>query len=209
MNALAQAGFRITGNLNEGIGDAAPGSPAAGQAGLPVVEGALGQLGVNVFMSASDLVNYCNTAKTNNVLGSGWYKYVQFKSTWSATLALGQALWYATVADMLNNIVTADAAATSIFAGLALCSTTTKGNYWWIQESGVCWCIGQATITDKTAGNILVVTDGTHSTFDGIADGTDYDTTALKLKLYKGVWLDAPADATLKRALVYPLAMFQ
>ena len=209
MNALAMSGFRITGNLNEGIGDAAPGSPTAGQSGLPTVEGAVGQVGVNVFFSAADLVNYCNTSKTNNVLGSGWYKYVQFATSWSATLALGQALWYDTVAHMLAGIVTADATAVSIFAGIALYSTTTKGNYWWIQTSGVCWCIGQATITDKTAGNILFVTDGTHSTFDAVADSTDYNTTALKDKLEMGVWLDAPADAALKRALVYQRAMFQ
>jgi hypothetical protein len=209
MNALGQSGFRITGNLNEGVGDAGIGTPTAGLAGTAPMEGAYGQLGVNVFMSTLDLASYTNTAKTNSTLYGGWYKYVLFKSTWSATLTLGQALWYANITDMLNNTVTADATATSIFAGLALNSTTVKGNYWWIQTAGVGWAIGQATITDKTAGNILVVTSGTTSTFDGIADATDYDTTSLKLKLYVGQWLEAPADATLKLVYLFTRPIFQ
>lgn len=210
MNALAQGGWRINGNLNEGIGDAAPGSANAGITGLPTVEGSLGQLGVNVFFSTQDLVNLANPAGTIGTLYGGWYKYVKFKATWSATLAAGQILQYATVADMLLNTVTADNAAAGIFAGFALCAGTTKGNYWWIQTSGICWGVCQSSVTTTTAGDIAVQTSGTTATLDSIADATDYYTTALKGgKLFRGQFLDAPANSALKRVLVPQAGQFQ
>lgn len=210
MNALAQGGFRITGNLNEGIGDAAPGTPTAGQSGLPTVEGAYAQVGVNVFFSTQDLVSYTNTAGTIATLYGGWYKYVKFKTTWSATMAAGQPLFYATVADMVLNIVTADATAAGIFAGYCLAPSVTKGNYWWIQESGIVTVKCKSTVTTTTAGDIAVQTDGTTATIDSIADATDYYTTALKGgKNFRGQFLDAPANGALKRILAPPIGMFQ
>jgi hypothetical protein len=209
MFAISTGGVRITGNLNEGIGDAGPGTAAAGQSGLPTVAGAYGQVGANVFISTAELVSYTNTAKTNSTLYGGWFKYVLFKATWSATLAIGQMLWYANLTDMFNHTVTADATATSIAAGVALCSTTTKGNYWWIQTEGPVYCLARATVTDKTAGNLLVGTSGTVSTFDGIADATDYPTTALQTKQIYGQWIEAPADGVIKRAYLSPRPIFQ
>lgn len=210
MNSLALGGYRITGNLNEGIGDAGIGTPSAGITGLPTVEGAYAQLGVNVFLSTSDLASYTNTSKTNSTLYGGWYKYVQFKSTWSATLAIGQPLYYATVADMLNSIITADCTAAGIFAGYSLNSSVSKGNYWWIQTGGITWALCKATVTTTTAGDIAVQTDATTGTTDSIADATDYYTTALKGgKLFRGQWLDAPANAGLKRMLMQQVPLFQ
>lgn len=210
MNALAQSGFRVTGNLNEGVGDAAPGTPNAGTTGLPTVDGALGQLGVNVFFSTQDLVNYTNTSKTNTTLYGGWYKYVHFKSSWSATLAIGQPLYYVDTTAVLANEVTADCTAAGIYAGIALNATTTKGNYWWIQVSGITWGLCKSTVTTTTAGDLAVQTDGTTGTIDSVADATDYFTTALKGgKLVRGQWLDAPANAGLKRMLMIPPSLFQ
>lgn len=210
MHSLATAGYRITGNLNEGVGDAVPGSPTAGRTGLPTVEGAYGQLGANVFLTTAELAGYTNTSKTNSTLYGGWYKYVKFKTTWSATLAIGQPLFYADATDFFNNTVTADAAAASVFAGFALNATTTKGNYWWIQTGGITWALCKATVTTTTAFTIAVQTDATTATIDSIADATDYYTTALKGgKLFRGQWIDAPANAGLKRMLMAPLAQFQ
>lgn len=209
MNALGQAGFRVTGNLNEGVGDAQPGTPTAGQSGLPTVEGAYGQLGVNVFMDTADLLNYTNASKTNAVLYGGWFKYCLFKATWSATLAIGQPLYYASITDMLANTVTPDATATAIFAGIALNATTTKGNYWWMQTSGIVYGLGAASVADTTAGNLAVLTGLTTATIDGIADATDYYTNAGKGKSVIGKWIDAPANATIKRLLLTPVPSFQ
>lgn len=210
MNALTASGVRITGNLNEGVGDAGIGTSVAGQTGLPTVAGAYGQLGANVFISTPELVNYTNTSKTNATLYGGWFKYVHFKSSWSATLAIGQPLYYVDLAGMLANEVTADCTAAGIYAGIALNATTTKGNYWWIQTSGIVYALCKATVTTTTAGDLAVQTDGTTGTIDSVADATDYFTTALKGgKLVRGQWLDAPANAGLKRMMMLPAPLFQ
>lgn len=210
MNSLSAAGYRVTGNLNEGVGDAGIGTPTAGTTGLPTVDGAYGQLGVNVFMSTAELVSYTNTSKTNATLYGGWFKYVHFKSSWSATLAIGQPLYYIDTAAVLANEVTADCTAAGIFAGIALNATTTKGNYWWIQTSGIVYTLCKSTVTTTTAGDLAVQTDGTTGTIDSVADATDYFTTALKGgKLVRGQWLDAPANAGLKRMLLFPVTQFQ
>lgn len=210
MNSLSSAGYRINGNLNEGVGDAGIGTPNAGITGLPTVEGAYGQLGKNYFFDTDELAAMTNSAGTIGTLYGGWYKYVKFKATWSATLAAGQILQYATVADMLLNTVTADNVAAGIFAGYALTASTTKGNYWWIQTSGICWGLCQSSVTTTTAGDIAVQTSGTTATLDSIADATDYYTTALKGgKLFRGQFLDAPANSALKRILAPPVGLFQ
>lgn len=208
MNSLAVSGFRITGNLNEGIGDVYPGSPKAGTIAGAV--GALGQLGANVFITAQELVNYTNPAGTITVLYGGWYKYVKFKATWSATMAAGQPLFYGSATDFDAVTVTPDAAAAAIFAGYCLAPGITKGNYWWIQTGGIATVLCKSTVTTTTAGDIAVQTDGTTATIDAIADATDYYTTALKGgKLFRGQFIDAPANAALKRILMAPISPFQ
>lgn len=207
MQSLGASGYRINGNLNEGVGDAGIGTPTAGT--FPVENGAYGQLGKNLFLDTDDLVNYTNPSGTIATLYGGWFKYVHFKSSWSATLAAGQPLFYADAAAVLANEVTADAAATSIFAGIALSPSTTKGNYWWIQTSGVVYVKCKATVSDTTAGNLAVLTDLSTATIDGIADATDYGTNAGKLKAIVGKFLDAPANGALKRILLTQVPLFQ
>ena len=207
MNSLAVSGFRITGNLNEGIGDVYPGSPKAGT--IAGAEGALGQLGANVFITTQELVNYTNPSGTIGTLYGGWYKYVKFKTTWSATLAAGQPLFYADYTDMLNQTVTADAAAAAIFAGFALCATTTKGNYWWIQTGGIATVLCKASsVTDGTAGDLAVQAGQTTATIDAYADATSLATAGLS-KLIRGVFIEVPVAGALKRILMTPVSPFQ
>lgn len=208
MNSLGSAGYRITGNLNEGIGDAGIGTAKAGT--FSNVDGALGQLGKNVFLDTQELVQFTNSAGTISTLYGGWYRYVKFKATWSATMAAGQPLFYATVADLVLNTVTPDPTAAAIFAGYCLAPSVAKGNYWWIQVGGIATVLCKAAVTTTTAGDIAVQTDGTTATIDSIADATDYYTTALKGgKLFRGQFLDAPANGALKRILMAPVGMFQ
>ena len=207
MNSLAVSGFRITGNLNEGIGDAYPGSPKAGT--IVGAEGATGQLGANVFITSQELVNYTNPAGTIGTLYGGWYKYVRFKTTWSATLAAGQPLFYADATDMLNQVVTPDAAAAAIFAGFALCATTTKGNYWWIQTGGIATVLCKASsVTDGTAGDLAVQSGQTTATIDSYADATSLATAGL-FKLIRGVFIEVAVAGALKRILMTPVSPFQ
>jgi hypothetical protein len=209
MYSLNAGGVRITGNLNEGVGDAAPGSAAAGQTGLPTVSGAYGQVGASAYISTPELVSYTNTSKSNATLYGGWYKYCKFKTTWSATLAIGQPLFYANYTDMLNHTVTADAAAAAIFAGFSLNATVTKGNYWWIQTGGIATVLCKtSSVTDGTAGDLAVQTGQTTATIDSYADATSLATAGLS-KLIRGVFIEVAVADGLKRILMAPLSPFQ
>lgn len=208
MNSLSAAGYRINGNLNEGVGDAGIATPTAGT--FAVVNGAYGQLGKIFYLDTQELLQYTNPLGTIGTLYGGWYKYVHFKSTWSATLAVGQPLFYADATALLANEVTPDAAAAQMFAGYCLAAGTVKGNYWWIQVGGLANALCKASsVTSNVAGDLAVQTGDTTATTDGIADATDYFTTALKYKLVRGVWVDAPAAGALKRLLMAPLPMVQ
>ena len=207
MNSLGSAGYRITGNLNEGIGDAGPGTAKAGT--FPTTDGAYGQLGKNVFLDTQELVSFTNPAKAIVTLYGGWFKYVKFHTSWSATLAAGQALWYTDKAAMLANTVSADHAATGILAGFALSATVTKGNYWWIQTGGIVNVLCKtSSVTSNIAGDYAFITSGTTSTVDALGDaGTP--STALIQKLFIGQTLEALVADAIKLVAVRPLPQFQ
>lgn len=207
MNSLGSAGYRITGNLNEGIGDAGPGTAKAGT--FSNVDGALGQLGKNVFLDTQELVQFTNSAGTISTLYGGWYKYVKFKTTWSATMAAGQPLFYADFTDMLNNTVTPDAAAAAIFAGFCLAPSVAKGNYWWIQTGGIATVLTKAgSVTSGVAGDLAVQTGQTTATIDSYADATALATAGL-VKLIRGVFIEVAVHTSLKRILMAPVSPFQ
>ncbi len=207
MHSLGSAGYRLTGNLNEGIGDAGPGTPTVGK--FAVVDGAYGQLGKNVFLDTQELVSLVNPAGTIATLYGGWFKYVKFHTSWSATLAAGQALWYTDKTAMLANTVSADHAATGILAGFALCAGTTKGNYWWIQTGGIVNVLCKtSSVTSNIAGDYAFITSGTTSTVDALADaGTP--STALIQKLYIGQTLEALVADAIKLISMPVLPQFQ
>lgn len=209
MNAITASGIRINGNLNEGVGDAGIGTATAGQTGLPTVAGAYGQLGANFFMSTAELVGYTNPSGTIATLYGGWFKYCRFKTTWSATLAAGQPMFYADYTDMLNNVVTPDAAAAAIFAGFNLSASVSKGNYWFIQTGGIATVLCKASsVTDGTAGDLAVQTGQTTATIDSYADGTSLATAGL-VKLIRGVFIEVAVAGALKRIIMSPLSPFQ
>lgn len=209
MNSLGSAGYRISGNLNEGVGDAGIGTSNAGTTGLPTVDGAYGQLGKNVFLDTAELVSFTNSGGTIATLYGGWFKYVKFAPTWSATMAAGQALWYTDKAGMLANTVSADHAATGILAGFALAPSVTKGNYWWIQTGGIINVLCKtSSVTSNIAGDYAFITSGTTSTVDALGDaGTP--STGLIQKLYIGQTLEALVADALKLVAVRPLTQFQ
>jgi hypothetical protein len=207
MNSLGSAGYRVTGNLNVGVGDAGIGTSNAGV--FPVNEGAYGQLGKNVFIDTGELVNYTSSSGTITTLYGGWFKYVKFASTWSATMAAGQALWYTDKAGMLANTVSADHAATGILAGFCIAPSVTKGNYWWIQTGGIVNVLCKtSSVTSNIAGDYAFITSGTTSTVDALGDaGTP--STGLIQKLYIGQTLEALVADALKLVAVRPLPQFQ
>lgn len=140
----------------------------ANYSGDPVIGGALStapsglqasqfqqtQPGDRILLSPSDaLINSNNT--TGN-LYTGSYRYVATQNNSSANIARGHAMTWqcnnatgaATPAQDGLYQVTADEPANhgALFAGVAMFAFT-KGNYWWIQESGKTTCAFRTAIT--------------------------------------------------------------
>jgi hypothetical protein len=198
MNTLAASGYRITGHLNEGLGDPYPGSPKAGA--VTGAEGALGQLGAPVYIGTKELVSYTNTAGTIPTLYGGFFQYVQMLTGAVAAVVAGQLCFFASLANATANIVTTDitAATQGNVAGVILSSSWVKGNYWWVYiGGGLTYVKSAAAVTSAVSGNLAVVTATPAPTADGLADATAVTDTVLKSKL--GVWAEAPANGALKR----------
>jgi len=151
----------------------------------------------------SDLVN-------GQQLYAGDYQYVQFYASSVAAAAVqGQIVrWLDNTTNLLsgNFIVTPDASAANLgeIAGIALCNTG-KGNYWFIQVSGVAQvkfagannaatpAVGDLVFSDYAAPSIYAI-DPTQST------------TGLTLAQLKGVlgvaFATAPANSTISPVLL-------
>jgi hypothetical protein len=204
MFSINAGGLRVTGNLNEGVGDAAIGSAAAGQTGLPTVPGALGQLGACMYLSDAEAAGYTNTAKTIPLLYGGWYRYVQLLSTATLAPAAGQLAFWSDPTPG-KKIVTTDitVANEGQVAGVILSASWTKGNYWWLyMGGGLVYIKGASTITNKTAGNWATsFQTGPASTVDAYADAGSIN-TALLVKSGLGVWYDTPTDGGVKRIVM-------
>lgn len=198
--SLGVGGYRVTGNFNEGIGDAGPGTPKAGT--FAVADGAFAQVGKAFYFDNEEISQYYNAAGTIPALYGGWYLYVKMLAAASAAVAAGQlAFW----SDPTTGVVTTDVTAATIgkVAGVILSASWVKGNYWWIYAGGgLCYVKSAAAVTDTTNGNAAVVTQTPAATVDGIADATAV--THLLEKSYLGAWFEAPANGALKRIFMNP-----
>jgi hypothetical protein len=175
---------RITTGYLDTVNDAAPGQNASG---------------VGVLDYAGDLGKVISF-KNNNVPASahtfygGQYQYVQTKAASSAAPAYGAiAYWY----DEATYVVTPDyPAGSSKIAGIYL-GAPTKGNYCFIQRSGLAHVLFRASITKATPaiGDLVVVTAGA-ATADVLADATNL--TSVELRSVLGVASEAPANGVTK-----------
>jgi hypothetical protein len=181
---------RIAARFLNDVNDSAVGGLAISVIGSAPV---LGQLGDILYLTAANAAVLSDSAI--GTLYEGYYQYVRFLSTSSASNARGQVvLW----SDYENYVVTPDvtAALTGKIAGITL-NTVTKGNYGWIQISGKATCLCKASVTDTTAGDIAIVSQTPTNDVDGIADATAF-ATALLMKSLLGVFIEAPANGALK-----------
>ena len=129
-----------------------------------------GILGIEVEFTDSQ-VYYDSDVGT---LYGGRYQYVQTFGSATATPARGEAAFWE---DVDNWVVSADAV-NGNFAGVFL-NTITKGNFGWIQKSGLATCLfaeGQSP-----TAKLIVATTSSANTFDALADGVTITTTNLKL----------------------------
>lgn len=161
------------------------------QGGIAGLGGVPGRLGIIAKYNREMALMLSKTA--TGTCYAGLYQIVQFKSTSTAAPAKGSAYFWS---DRANFIVTPDGtvASEADFAGVGLMANT-KGSFGVIQVAGKASVLFRASVTDKTAGNLIIQLTTTN-TFDAIAESTgSYISGGVKgLKNIVGAALEAPTD---------------
>lgn len=189
--------FLVSGYLNN-----EDNASQGGEAGLAGVPGQLGQVYTATFAQALAL------SKTSvGTLYGGLYQVVKFKSTSTTAPARGGLCFWE--APGTTYTVTPDTTAlleTNI-AGVYV-NAPTKGNFGIIQVGGLASVLFRSTVTDKTAGNIVLQLTTTN-TADAIADATGtYISGGVKgIKNVIGSAYAAPADAGITTVLLKGLPL--
>jgi len=183
-----------TGFLNT-VNDAQPGSSANPDS----LWGYQGLVGKIFQVGGAEAAKYSDT--TVSTLSGGFYQYVKANTA----LVKGDIVcWTATGMETFLVTHTNTAALEGLIAGVAL-GTVTSGNYCFIQVGfgGLAWVNYRASVTDKTAGN-LVLQLTTTATADAIADATGtYISGGTKgLKNIIGTAYDTPTDGGFKRVFL-------
>lgn len=191
-------GFRIESGYLNTAGDTYPGGANAQQAP--------GQKGQEIWLNDADAFALTNpngttikTTSTATGLRNGWYRRVLSKA--ASTLAPAEgvaAYWDGNVDDLGNYIVTPDNNG-GIILGYYLAAVT-KGNYCWIQTSGVVWRKFTGTLTKVAASGDMVSNIAATGLADVLADATAV--TQLSMQNFEGRALDTPTNGGLKRILV-------
>lgn len=155
-----------------------------------------GQLGQIVEISERE------AQKMDSALHGGKYQYVKFKAGTTQSNAKGQLVAWDDIDDF---VVTPDPTTANLakIAGAAL-NAVTKGNYGWIQVSGLSTVKCKATVTTTTDGTIAVAVSDTTINVDSLADATA--TTNLQVKSYVGNFAEAPANGALKLVILTDLS---
>ncbi len=182
-------------------GDPTPGAVVqTSQVSGSIVQSYGGFLG-GILTMGKDEANYYSDLTNGQQLYPGDYQYVQFYASATQSPAIqGQVVfWLGNTTNLLpagGFIVTPDesAAELGLIAGIALANIV-KGNYWWIQTSGVAQVKFNATIGAATpAVGDLVFAD--YSNSSNLAYDPTQTTTGLTLAQLKAVlgvaWGSAP-----------------
>lgn len=174
-----------TGNIRT-VNDAQPGGASLDGNGR-----APGQVGQIMELSEYE------AQKMDSLLHSGKYQYVKFESGTTNANGRGQVVEYATAAKEALFTVNPDVTTAGLArpAGIAL-SIVGKGNYGFIQVSGLATALCKGTVTTTTDGTIAVYVADTLGVVDSLADATA--TTNLQTKSIVGTFAEAPANAGLK-----------
>ena len=141
----------------------------------------------------ADALRHSSTPATQR-LYSGWYQYVKAVTA----LARGQICVWDTAANTgwtdFEMGSTIAATAEGFGFGIAL-GTVTSGRYCFVQVAGLANVLFRGTVTNKTAGNIVLQLTTTN-TADAIADatGTYISGGVLGLKNIIGTAYNAPTD---------------
>jgi len=179
----------IPSTMNGTTGDPAPGNLSSGTGTYPFT----GQVGAIIQLTEA-MANQLSAASGGfATLHEGLYQYVNFLSTSTQSNAGGNiAFW----SNRLTKVVTPDATGNlGQVAGVILASTT-KGNYAWMQISGVATVNFKTTLTPATpAAGDLVIVDQSASTV-GTCDIAQTTLTGLQERSLLGTAITAPAGSS-------------
>lgn len=180
------------GKLNA-VDDEYIGGPANQLTGLPLYRG---QIGSKLVLNHEEAAKMSDTSI--GTLYGGMYRYVKTKAASSASPARGLAAFYASAADLEADTVTPDSpgAVDGCFAGVYI-SAPTKGQYCWIQTSGLASCKFQSSITRATpAVQDMVFITASANTFDQEEAATTV--TVGMLARHVGIAAEVPVGAAIK-----------
>jgi hypothetical protein len=197
---------RVSSGALNNTGDPGIGQPLTSPSGSIVIpyDGQLGQkYAVNGLTAGSpaEALRLSNTVI--GTLYGGIYQYVQFLSTSSgANIRGGVVFW----SDIPNFIVTPDVTLSTqgLIAGISL-AVDVKGNYGYIQVSGLATVLFKSSITKTTPaiGDLVVVDQGGGTPTargDVLADATGITSPILKSVI--GVAYDLPVGGAASRVLL-------
>jgi hypothetical protein len=174
--------------------DAVAGGVSNGLTGAAMFSGQLGEFVEVTSTQAAKLSD-----STVGTLYGGKYQYVLFKAGSSASNARGQVVYWD---DEDSYVVTPDAPTSGARkAGITL-NAVTKGQYGWIQVTGLASVLFKTGITKATpAVDDLVVVTVSANTADVLADATGL--TSVNGKLILGVAVEAPVTASIKKVALW------
>lgn len=156
--------------INNGSGDTVVGGVLTGApSGIGAQAWQQNLPGDRVIFSPADALAYSNNSVGN--LYTGTYRYVGTRNNSTSSPTLGRAaFWDPTATGTGNNISSAacdalyqvnsdgnSAYLNTLFAGVYI-NNVTKGNWWWIQESGKASCQFRSGITGTAAIGVGVYT---------------------------------------------------
>lgn len=181
----------LTGKLNA-IDDALIGGPGNVLTGLPFYRG---QLGARLVLDHEDAL--AASCLTTGTLYGGEYRYVQTKAASTAAPARGLIAYYANATDVQNDVVTPDCPAQGgCIAGIYI-NAPTKGQYTFIQTSGLASVLFTNPITRGTpAAQDMVYAKANDNVADQIEDNTAITDAILRRRL--GVAAEAPVAGSIK-----------
>lgn len=149
--------------LNNGNGDTVIGGSISAQpSGGTATQGQQNLPGDRFIFSPADAIAASNNNTGN--LYTGTYRYVATNANSTASPTRGRAVFWDLSANDTLYQVTPDEAANitvALFAGVAI-NNFTKGNYWFVQESGKATCKFRATVSATAAigGGVYLAAQG-------------------------------------------------
>lgn len=176
------------------------GSPSGIQSGGVV--GVQGLVGHPFSLTSSDALKYSDTAI--GTLYGGVYVIVKLKAGQTASVKGGLAFFdvatLTTPGFMAYQVLTAVTAPTMGQCCGVFLNVVDAGKYGIIQLEGIATVLCATTVGGSTAGDLALVDPTPTGTVVAVADGTAGGTdTAGEAKRILGTFLEAPADASLKR----------